>query len=68
MNQAKILHAESRLRIAVTVRSVGTLLSRWDAPAEAVEHGVQDVDQAEIRKRLVCLTLAPGSQESAQDE
>lgn len=47
---------------------MGALLPGRGAPAQPVEHDIQNVDEPKVRQGLVCLTLAPRSKEGAQHE
>lgn len=68
MDETEVLHPQRRLRVAVAVRPVRPLGRGRHAPAEPVEHGVQDVDEAEVCQGLVRLALPPGPEQGAEDE
>lgn len=68
MHEPEVLHPQRRFRVAVAVRPVRPLRRGRDSPAEPVEHGVQDVDQAEVGQGLMRLAFPAGSEEGAQDE
>lgn len=68
VHQSEVLYPQRRLRVTITVRTVRTLLPRRNTPAKAIEHRIQDLNQTQLCQRLVCLTLSPSSQESAENK